>query len=136
MDSIPVVPTSFLAGIDPESLPVKPIGYRVLIKQVKAKDVKNGELVSDGGIIYGDKQEADRVQYDQDVGQVVAMGPECFTQNASQWYQLGDYVMFVSNNGKQVTDSNLVGEDEEARYHLMNDIDPMGVVPPGRVNND
>jgi len=109
-------------GYTVDDLPIIPVGYRLLIKQL-LKSVK-----SDGGIFLGGVAEENRQQKGYHFGEVVAVGPEAYDKSPTPWCKAGDIVRFKPYQGAEMKDPNDKHEDG-THWHIMNDIDILGVIP-------
>ena len=105
----------------PEQLPVKPCGYRILVKQ------KTKSNISAGGIHLGTDKETVRQQKGQCFGVVKALGPEAYDKNKEPWCKEGDTVRYRAYTGELFKDKY----DDDVWWHLMNDEDVLGVVTEG-----
>jgi co-chaperonin GroES (HSP10) len=106
------------------SLPVTPIGWRILVRPFEAP------THSDGGIELPDdvKESEQLLSY---VGQIVAMGSECYkvvTRSGIDMSQIdpkpkvGDWIMYGTYGGQTIKTKS------GARYLMMNDDGIMGIV--------
>jgi co-chaperonin GroES (HSP10) len=108
----------------PEQLPVKPVGYRILIKQQSKSNL------SSGGIVLGSDKEAGRQQKGQCFGEVMELGADSYPSDkfpGGPWCKVGDIVRYRAYSGEIFKDEN----DENVWWHLMNDEDILGVVKRG-----
>lgn len=113
-----------VADIEPE-LPVIPVGWRVLIRPYKAKEATAGGIVMPDSV----KESEDLLTY---VGQVVAMGSECFKLQTRSGIDMskidpkpkvGDWIMYGTYGGQTILTKS------GAKYMIMNDDGIMGIVP-------
>lgn len=79
----------------PKKLP-QPVGYRILIRP------RGAVVKTKGGIILSDSSQ-DNQAYLNSVGQVIAMGPECYSDRKSPWCKVGDWVIFGRYAGARVS---------------------------------
>jgi chaperonin GroES len=79
----------------PEKVP-QPVGYRILIRP-------KGVIEKTKGGIYLTDQNKEQQSYLNSVGQVVAMGPECFSDRPKPWCKIGDWVLFGRYAGSKVS---------------------------------
>ncbi len=92
----------------PEKIP-QPVGYRILIRPrgvvEKAKE----------GIILTDTNK-EQQSYLNSVGQVIAMGPECYGDRKAPWCKVGDWVVFGRYAGAKISVQGvkmvLINDDE------------------------
>ena len=116
--------TEILDGIDIESLPVIPVGYRLLIRQELAEEK------SEGGILLGTGDDLKRRQKGQSMGTVVAIGGGCYDKGGDPWVELGDVVQIRPYGGAMTESAGFYKTDEESiHYHLINDEDVLGIIP-------
>ena len=78
----------------PEIIP-QPVGYRILIRP-RASIEK-----TKGGIILTDTNR-DSQSYLNSVGQVIAMGNECYSNREKPWCKVGDWVIFGRYAGARI----------------------------------
>ena len=94
--------------LTPVNVP-QPVGYRILIRQ------KGPVSKTKGGIYLPDKNQ-DTQAYLNSVGQVIAMGPECYSDRKSPWCKVGDWVLFGRYAGARISVQNvkmvIVNDDE------------------------
>jgi len=87
----------------------QPVGYRILIRP------KGPVSKTKGGIYLPDKNK-DTQSYLNSVGQVIAMGPECYNDRKSPWCKVGDWVLFGRYAGARISVQNvkmvIVNDDE------------------------
>jgi len=87
----------------------QPVGYRILIRP------KGPVSKTKGGIYLPDKNQ-DTQAYLNSVGQVIAMGPECYSDRKSPWCKVGDWVLFGRYAGARISVQNvkmvIVNDDE------------------------
>lgn len=94
---------------------VKPTGYVMLVKLMPKEEKTSGGIIRP-------EQLQDREHFASIVGEVVAMGPDCYVDAPGRrwpngaWCGVGDFVMFRSYAG---TRFKLGDEDQE--YRLIND---------------
>jgi co-chaperonin GroES (HSP10) len=118
-------------------IPIKPAGYKMLVKQVIQ------ENVSAGGILLNTDEEAKRQQAGFPIYEVLAMGPACYRNRADgsefpegPWCNVGDTVVMDGYVGKTIKPKEFEGkyrDDPEAlealkemeraglSFHLVND---------------
>ncbi len=125
-------------------IPIKPVGYKMLVRQVAQ------EQVSAGGIILnGDEEERKRQQAGFPVYEVLAMGEACYRNRVDgvefpegAWCKIGDTVLMENYAGKVIKPREFYDkyrEDDEAladlkemsrqglNFHLVNDDNVMAV---------
>jgi len=94
--------------LTPTNVP-QPVGYRILIRP------KGPVSKTKGGIYLPDKNK-DTQAYLNSVGQVIAMGPECYSDRKSPWCKVGDWVLFGRYAGARISVQNvkmvIVNDDE------------------------
>lgn len=95
-------------GIDPK-------GFRVLIKPMEVENKTAGGIVLATETIKKDETQQIR-------GQVIAVGPDCFSDKRSVYCESGDYVLFARYAGLTYT-----GADGEL-YRIINDEDVVAVL--------
>ena len=79
----------------PEKVP-KPVGYRILIRP-------RGTIEkTKGGIILTDSSKEDQ-SYLNSVGQIIAMGDECYSDRKKPWCKVGDWVIFGRYAGARIS---------------------------------
>ena len=92
----------------PEKVP-QPVGYRILIRPRGVIEKTKG------GIILTDSSKEDQ-SYLNSVGQVIAMGNECYSDRKKPWCKVGDWVIFGRYAGARVSVQNvkmvLLNDDE------------------------
>lgn len=92
----------------PKNVP-QPVGYRILIRP------KGPVSKTKGGIYLPDKNK-DAQSYLNSVGQVIAMGPECYSDRKQPWCKVGDWVLFGRYAGARISVQNvkmvIVNDDE------------------------
>ena len=92
----------------PEKLP-QPVGYRILIRPVPVVEKTKG------GIILTDKSREDQ-SYLNSIGQVIAMGPECYSDRKKSWCKVGDWILYGRYAGAKISVQNvkmvLINDDE------------------------
>ena len=79
----------------PDKIP-QPVGYRILIRP-------RGSIEKTKGGIYLTDNSKDTQSYMNSVGQVVAMGPECYSDRKQPWCKLGDWVVFGRYAGARIS---------------------------------
>ena len=79
----------------PEKVPA-PVGYRVLIRP-------RGVIEKTKGGIYLTDSNKETQSYLNSVGQVIAMGPECYSDRKKPWCKVGDWVVFGRYAGAKVS---------------------------------
>ena len=79
----------------PEKVPA-PVGYRVLIRP-------RGVIEKTKGGIYLTDNSKETQSYMNSVGQVIAMGPECYSDRKNPWCNVGDWVVFGRYAGAKVS---------------------------------
>ena len=79
----------------PEKVP-QPVGYRILIRP------KGSQTKTAGGIILTDTNKETQA-YLNSVGQVIAMGPECYSDRKAPWCKVGDWVIFGRYAGARIS---------------------------------
>jgi len=94
--------------LTPTNVP-QPVGYRILIRP------KGPVSKTKGGIYLPDKNK-DTQAYLNSVGQVIAMGPECYSDRKAPWCKVGDWVLFGRYAGARISVQNvkmvIVNDDE------------------------
>lgn len=124
-------------------IPIKPVGYRMLVKQVIQ------ENKTDGGIILATDEEHMRQQRGFPMYEVLAQGSACYQSRDGQefpegkWCNVGETVLMDGYAGKVFKpdeflryaegDKSLTEELKEMKrlglnYHLVNDDSVMGVL--------
>jgi co-chaperonin GroES (HSP10) len=124
-------------------IPIKPAGYKILVKQVVV------ENTTASGLILSTFEEQQRQQAGFPLYEVLAMGPACYKARdgvgfpEGDWCKVGDTVLMDSYAGKTFQPKEFFmfnEEDEEAkaelkamqegglRFHLVNDDSVMGVL--------
>ena len=92
----------------PEKIP-QPVGYRILIRPRGIIEKTKG------GIILTDSSK-DGQSYLNSVGQVIAMGDECYSDRKKPWCKVGDWVIFGRYAGARISVQNvkmvLLNDDE------------------------
>ena len=108
----------------PAQLPLRPVGYYLLVRERKA------ERTSKGGILIAPEAQ-DAQQYLTTTGTVAAMGDSCYAHREFQgrpWCELGTRVLFHKHAGLRIdTVSPDPGEDD-IRYRLLKDNDILAVI--------
>lgn len=124
-------------------IPIKPVGYRMLIRQVAQ------ENKSSGGIILATEEEHQRQMTGSPVFEVLAQGPACYRSRdgkefpEGRWSEVGDVVVMDSYPGKSYQPKEFFSkymEDDEAlkelremqkdgrNFHIVSDENVMGVM--------
>lgn len=107
------------------ALPVQPVGWRVLIRPYEAK-----QTWGDTELLIADEA-LESEQLLTSVGQIVAMGDQCFKAVTRSGIDLslmnpkpkvGDWVLYGTYGGQKLTTKN------GSRYLVMNDDGIMGIV--------
>ena len=92
----------------PKKVP-QPVGYRILLRPRGVVEKTKG------GIILTDSNK-DSQTYLNSVGQIIAMGAECYTDRKKPWCKVGDWVIFGRYAGARVSVQNvkmvLLNDDE------------------------
>jgi len=92
----------------PKKIP-EPVGYRILIRPRGVTEKTKG------GIILTDSSKEDQ-SYLNSVGQVIAMGDECYSDRKKPWCKVGDWVIFGRYAGARISVQNvkmvLLNDDE------------------------
>ena len=105
---------------------VTPFGSRVLVQ------IRSARSKSKGGIaLVSETREA--VQWNQQVGKVVAIGPLAFHNRETmklwpegEWAAVGDFVRVPKYGGDKWERNNPADEDSMALFALFNDLDLLG----------
>ena len=79
----------------PEKIP-QPVGYRILIRPRGVIEKTKG------GIILTDSSKNDQ-SYLNSVGQVLAMGDECYSDRKKPWCKVGNWVIFGRYAGARIS---------------------------------
>ena len=79
----------------PEKVP-QPTGYRILVRPLPAVEKTKG------GIILTDRNKEDQT-YLNSVGQVIAMGSECYSDRKKPWCKINDWVVFGRYAGAKIS---------------------------------
>jgi len=79
----------------PEKVPT-PAGYRILIRP-------KGVVEKTKGGIYLTDNNKEQQSYLNSVGQVIAMGPECYSDRKAPWCKVGDWVVFGRYAGAKIS---------------------------------
>ena len=79
----------------PKKVP-QPVGYRILLRPRGVIEKTKG------GIILTDTNKDDQT-YLNSVGQIIAMGAECYTDRKKPWCKVGDWVIFGRYAGARVS---------------------------------
>jgi co-chaperonin GroES (HSP10) len=124
-------------------IPIKPCGYRMLVKQVVQ------ENKSAGGIIMGTDEEHTRQQAGFPMYEVLAQGPAVYQSRdgnpfpEGKWCEVGDIVLMDGYAGKQFSPKEFEryndGDEEtlnqlremermKLKFHLVSDDSVMGVL--------
>ena len=74
----------------------QPVGYRILIRPLPAAEKTKG------GIILTDRNKEDQA-YLNSVGQVIAMGSECYSDRKKPWCKINDWVVFGRYAGAKIS---------------------------------
>jgi co-chaperonin GroES (HSP10) len=105
----------------PANLP-RPAGWRILIKPIRVQQRTAGGIE-----LPVETQES--MGYLRTVGQVIAMGPDCYAHpkfcGAVPWCQIGDWVRYHQHTGQKELVRGDNGEPIELRY--INDDEVLGV---------
>ena len=92
----------------PKKIP-QPVGYRILIRPRGITEKTKG------GIILTDSIK-DGQSYLNSVGQILAMGNECYSDRKKPWCKVGDWVIFGRYAGARISVQNvkmvLLNDDE------------------------
>ena len=92
----------------PDKVP-QPVGYRILLRPRGVIEKTKG------GIILTDTNKDDQT-YLNSVGQIIAMGDECYSDRKKPWGKVGDWVVFGRYAGARVSVQNvkmvLLNDDE------------------------
>ena len=92
----------------PKDVP-QPVGYRVLVRP-------RGVIEKTKGGIYLTDSNKETQSYLNSVGQVIAMGPECYSDRKKPWCKVGDHVVFGRYAGAKVSVQNvkmvIINDDE------------------------
>lgn len=110
-----------------ETLPLKPVGYYLLIEERLTP--------KKAGLIELPQEAIEAAQYLTQSGQVVAMGDDCYQHEAfkgKSWAGIGSDVMFFKNSGVRIDMKSSSGET--IRYRLMKDNDILAIIhDPDRI---
>jgi len=92
----------------PDKVP-QPVGYRILLRpQGVIEKTKGGIILTDSN--------KDNQTYLNSVGQIIAMGDECYSDRKKPWCKVGDWVIFGRYAGARVSVQNvkmvLLNDDE------------------------
>jgi len=79
----------------PDKIP-QPVGYRILIRP------RGSIEKTKGGIILTDSSKNDQ-SYLNSVGQIIAMGDECYSDRKKPWCKVGDWVIFGRYAGARIS---------------------------------
>ena len=74
----------------------QPVGYRILLRP------RGVVQKTKGGIILTETNK-DSQTYLNSVGQIIAMGPECYSDRKKPWCKVGDWVIFGRYAGARVS---------------------------------
>ena len=74
----------------------QPVGYRILIRPRGAIEKTKG------GIILTDRNREEQA-YLNSVGQVIAMGPECYSDRKKPWCKINDWVIYGRYAGAKIS---------------------------------
>lgn len=109
--------------VHPDRIP-NPVGYRLLVEPMRAV------AYSDQGIALPE-QTIDAQQYLRYIGQVIAVGPECYDKRGTKWVQAGDWVAWHQHAGQvlRVRGQTAGGKDCIAYYLIINDDEVICEVP-------
>ena len=92
----------------PKDVP-QPVGYRILVRP-------RGVIEKTKGGIYLTDSNKETQSYLNSVGQVIAMGPECYSDRKTPWCKVGDHVVFGRYAGAKVSVQNvkmvIINDDE------------------------
>ena len=92
----------------PKKVP-QPVGYRILLRPRGVVEKTKG------GIILTETNK-DSQSYLNSVGQIIAMGAECYSDRKRPWCKVGDWVIFGRYAGARVSVQNvkmvLLNDDE------------------------
>ena len=92
----------------PDKVP-QPVGYRILLRP-------RGVIEKTKGGIILTETNKDSQSYLNSVGQIIAMGEECYSNRKSPWCKVGDWVIFGRYAGARVSVQNvkmvLLNDDE------------------------
>tara|TARA_Y100001938_G_scaffold148536_1_gene232506 strand:- start:982 stop:1350 length:369 start_codon:yes stop_codon:yes gene_type:complete len=92
----------------PKDVP-QPVGYRVLVRP-------RGVIEKTKGGIYLTDSNKETQSYLNSVGQVIAMGPECYSDRKAPWCKVGDHIVFGRYAGAKVSVQNvkmvIINDDE------------------------
>ena len=116
----------------PTILPIRAVGWRLVIDPIHIEDT------TDGGIMLA--PEIVRAQeYLRYVGQVVDIGPVAYSDEkfgGVPWCKVGDWIAFNRNTGQEVVaelpDDRSDGGRKIGVYRIINDDDVMGIIPDPR----
>ena len=81
--------------LTPTKVP-QPVGYRILIRPRGAIEKTKG------GIILTDRNREEQA-YLNSVGQVIAMGPDCYSDRKKPWCKINDWVVFGRYAGAKIS---------------------------------
>tara|TARA_Y100001951_G_C11206421_1_gene220292 strand:+ start:295 stop:663 length:369 start_codon:yes stop_codon:yes gene_type:complete len=74
----------------------QPVGYRILIRPRGAIEKTKG------GIILTDRNREEQA-YLNSVGQVIAMGPDCYSDRKKPWCKINDWVIYGRYAGAKIS---------------------------------
>ncbi len=121
---------------------IRPVGHHLVVRPVQLP------RKSEGGIIINFKgSEAEKLQRaGRMVGQVEAIGPQCWKAHASAlvdlpdalkgealepWCKVGDWVVYSRHAGKFIKEPTIpLAEQEDSELYVINDDDIIAVLPP------
>lgn len=109
------------------SIPVRPVGWRILVEPVQIK------RETAGGIVLA--EEAVKAQeYLRYIGKVVDVGELAYCDDkfkphpnasANRWCKVGDHIAFGRHAGQEVI---VNGDGEQKRFRLLNDDEVLAVI--------
>lgn len=91
---------------------IRACGYRVIVEP------ENEEKTTEGGIIIPSKERAE-----QEIGRVVAVGPDAWYDYKEPWAKVGDRCLYSKYGGK-IVDS----PENGIRYRVLNDEDIVCII--------
>lgn len=100
---------------------VRPVGYKLLVRPIKPQEKTRG------GIILA-QETTQHIEYVTCVGEVVAMGADCYQHskfNGHQWCRVGDVVSYGKHAGQTI---HINEENETVVYRFLNDDEVIAVV--------
>ena len=74
----------------------QPVGYRILIRPRGAIEKTKG------GIILTDRNREEQA-YLNSVGQVIAMGPDCYSDRKKPWCKINDWIIYGRYAGAKIS---------------------------------